>query len=251
LADFVPFRSGSGFRPHVLSEQLASVVEQARPEVVKAVVPEPVAAVPDHGAGVPRGRIGRGTPVPDATPVGVAPAVDGPSPEEIAQLVADAEERGRAAAEADAVARIAELESGFASELARLEAVAAGLQDYREALAAEARDACGRLVVQAVRRVAVRTPEILDAVLEARCAEVAESMVGAGEVTVRVHPDDLGLAGRLLGERPGWRLVADPALKGGCIAESDAGRMDASLDAGLDAIQEAVKAWRSERRASE
>lgn len=251
MADFVPFRSGRGFRPHVFSEQLAALVEAAEPEAVRAVVPEPVAAVPDHTAGVSRSPLDRTMPEPNGTENGGAPAALGPSPEDVARLVAEAEQRARSAAEAEAAERLAEQEARFTSELRRLEAVVAGLQEYREVLAAEARDACGRLVVQAVRRVAVRTPEVLDAVLEARCAEVAESMVGGGAVTVRVHPDDMTLAGRLLGERPGWRLVPDPALKGGCIAEGEAGRMDASLDAGLDAIQEAVKAWRAERRASE
>lgn len=247
MADFVPFRSANGFRPHVFADQLAPVVENARPEPIHGDAPPVRPGVPDHGMGVSGARLDRSMPEP-ATVEAPAPP-PGPTMEEVEQLIAEAEARGRAMGEADAAAAVAAVEARATEELARMQAVVDGVQAYREALAAEARDACGKLVVQALRRVAMRTPEVLDAVLEARCAEVAENMVGAGTVTVRVHPDDVKLAGRLLGERAGWSIVGDRDVKGGCVAQSEAGRMDASLDAGLDAIQEAVKAWRAENKA--
>jgi flagellar biosynthesis/type III secretory pathway protein FliH len=246
LADFVPFRSANGFRPHVFADQLAPIVENARPEPIQGDAPPVRQGVPDHSMGISPAHLDRSMPEPSVVEPPAPPP--GPSEEEIAQMLADAEARGRAMAEAEAAAAVAAVEARASEEIARLTAVVDGLESYRTTLAEEARDACGTLVVQALRRVAMRTPEVLDAVLEARCAEVAESMVGGGEVTVRVHPDDVKLAGRLLGERRGWTLVGDSSVKGGCIAESEAGRMDASLDAGLDAIQEAVKAWRAEHR---
>ena len=62
MADFVPFRSGRGFRPHVFADQIAPLVEDAVPEAVGATRPEPVASVPDHSAGVSGARLDRSMP---------------------------------------------------------------------------------------------------------------------------------------------------------------------------------------------
>lgn len=247
MADFVPFRSANGFRPHVFADQLAPLVENARAEPIHGEGPLVGGGVPDHSIGVTGSQLDRTMPEPE--PSAEAPAPAGPTADELEALLAEAEARGRATGEADAAAALAAVEARASEELERMQAVVDGIEAYRETLAQEARDACGKLVVQSLRRVAMRTPEVLDAVLEARCADIAENMVGAGTVTIRVHPDDIKLAGQLLGERAGWTLVGDRAIKGGCIAESEAGRMDASLDAGLDAIQDAVKAWRAESKA--
>ena len=248
MADFVPFRAASGFRPHVFADQLAPLVESARPEPLHSEGPLVGGAVPDHSLGVSGTQLDRSMPAPkDVAP---PPPPPGPTPDELAVMLAEAEARGRGEAEAEAAMAVSAIEARLESELERMRGVVAGVEAYREALAQEARDACGALVVQALRRVAMRTPEVLDAVLEARCSEIAENMVGAGQVTVRVHPDDLALAGRLLGERAGWTLVGDRDVKGGCVAESEAGRMDASLESGLDAIQDAVAAWRAESKAT-
>ncbi|MEC7947493.1 MAG: FliH/SctL family protein [Myxococcota bacterium] len=246
MADFVPFRSASGFRPHVFADQLAPLVEGAQPETIAVDRPAVGGSVPDHGAGAASTGLDRTMPASAESQLEPEPV--GPTAAEIEAMIAEAEARGREEGQADAVAAVAAVEARANEEFTRLQAVVDGVEAYRETLAQEARDACGRLVVQALRRVAMRTPEVLDAVLEARCAEVAENMLGTGPVTIRVHPDDVKLAERLLGERGGWTLVADRSVKGGCIAESEAGRMDASLDAGLDAIQEAVKAWRAESK---
>lgn len=247
MADFVPFRGAGGFRPHVFTDQLAPLVADLRPEPIKGDGPIVGGTVPDHSIGVSGALLDRSMPEP-AVALDPAPPV-GPTADELETMLAEAEARGQAAGEAAAAAAVAAVEARASEELERMRAVVAGLEAYREQIAEEARDACGQLVVQSLRRVAMRTPEVLDAILEARCAEIAESMVGAGKVSVRVHPDDLKLAGKLLGEREGWSIVSDRSIKGGCVAESEAGRMDASLDAGLDAIQEAVKAWRAESKA--
>ena len=247
MADFVPFRGANGFRPHVFADQLAPLVENVRPEPIQGDGPFVGGSVPDHSLGVTGAQLDRS--MPEAVPFEEPPPPAGPTADEVEAMLAAAEARGRAAGEADAAAAVAAVEALASEELERMQAVVDGVEAYREQLAQEARDACGKLVVQSLRRVAMRTPEVLDAVLEARCAEIAENMVGAGKVSIRVHPDDLKLAGRLLGERDGWSLVGDRSIKGGCIAESEAGRMDASLDAGLDAIQDAVKAWRAESKA--
>ena len=188
-----------------------------------------------------------GVAAPPAEPLPPETAA-GPTHEEVEALLVAAKAEGRAEAEAEAKVALAAVEAQAAAELERMVAIADGLDVFRAAIREEARDLCGRFVVQALRRVAMRTPEVLDEILRARCGEVVEQMVGAGDVVVRVHPDDLKLAKRLVGERAGWTVVADKAVKGGCLAESSAGRMDGTLDASLKAVQDAVKAWRAESK---
>ena len=83
MADFVPFRSGRGFRPHVFADQIAPLVEDAVPEAVSRPA-RPVASVPDHSAGVSGARLDRGCRRPPATADGGAQ--QGPTEEELAQL---------------------------------------------------------------------------------------------------------------------------------------------------------------------
>ena len=91
MADFVPFRSGKGFRPHVFADQIAPLVEDAVPEAVSATRPEPVASVPDHSAGVSGARLDRSMPLAAGDTADGSGAQRGPTEEELAQLVADAE----------------------------------------------------------------------------------------------------------------------------------------------------------------
>ncbi len=247
MADFVPFRVGQGFRPHVFDDQLEPVRQRADVRPVESSPPSSHRDLPQHGA-IDRGP-GLDRSMPAEVTVDAPDEPSGPSLEEIQQMLAEAEERGYARGIAEAEAAVAQIEGQALAELQRMQAVADGVDGYRETLAREVRDGMGDLLVKAVRRLTARTPELLDRVLQARCGEVAEHMVGAADVVVRVHPDDVKLAQRLLGERKGWVIQGDKRVRGGCVAESSTGSMDASLDAGLDALQAAVKAWREEARA--
>lgn len=72
---------------------------------------------------------------------------------------------------------------------------------------------------------------------------------GARAAVLRVAPTDLatlaeatGPLARLLGEGGGLRLEADEAIEpGGCVVESDLGRVDARLETGLRAIERALR----------
>ena len=72
---------------------------------------------------------------------------------------------------------MAEVEARLSGEIERLEAVVSGLQEYRDQPGRKARRRVGWC--GAAARCGA-DPEVLDVVLEARCAEVAESMVGRG-----------------------------------------------------------------------
>lgn len=91
--------------------------------------------------------------------------------------------------------------------------------------------AAASIARQVVRHELRTQPELVAAV--ARQA-LGELLLGAGHVTVQVHPDDLplvaeGAADEL--ERRGARLIASPAVpRGGCLVESDLGVVDADIE---------------------
>ncbi len=89
-------------------------------------------------------------------------------------------------------------------------------------------------------------PELLAQVLKTRCAEAAEHLVGARVVTLRVHPEDVALARHVIGDRTGWTITGDPAIRGGCVATSEGGALHGDLDSSIQALKAAAEAWRAE-----
>lgn len=113
---------------------------------------------------------------------------------------------------------------------ALLEAVAAQLDALQQALASAVVDTATQLARQIVRSELAARPELI--------ADVAEHalealMLSARHITMRVNPQDQPLvaagAADVLAAR-GARLIADAAVqRGGCLIESDLGRVDATL----------------------
>lgn len=120
-----------------------------------------------------------------------------------------------------ATAQIGALLASADAQLGALE------EQMAEALAHAAMDLAG----QVVRHELAVQPELVASV--AREA-VANLMLSARHVTLRVHPDDEALVAEGAGdelERRGARLVADATLsRGGCIVESDVGIVDAGIE---------------------
>lgn len=118
--------------------------------------------------------------------------------------------------------QIGQLVQSVGDELDRLQ------QDLADAVAATAL----QLARQLVRHELSARPELVAVVAR----DAVEALVaGARHVTLRVHADDLPLvaagAAEVL-EARGARLVADPAVRrGGCVVESDGGRVDARVEA--------------------
>ncbi|MEC8425064.1 MAG: hypothetical protein VX000_14870, partial [Myxococcota bacterium] len=102
MADFVPFRSASGFRPHVFADQLAPLVEGAQPETIAVDRPAVGGSVPDHGAGAASTGLDRTMPASAESQLEPEPV--GPTAAEIEAMIAEAEARGREEGQADAVA---------------------------------------------------------------------------------------------------------------------------------------------------
>ena len=73
-----------------------------------------------------------------------------------------------------------------------------------------------------------------------------ERLIGESEVVVRVRPQDEAAANALLGGRDGWTVVPDADISGGLVAETDAGKVDATMGAAVAGLTEAVQTWQAE-----
>ncbi|WP_017525066.1 flagellar assembly protein FliH [Pusillimonas noertemannii] len=131
----------------------------------------------------------------------------------------DAQEEGRMQNDAQA-RRLAEL----------LDACSAALHDVE----AETGQALVRLAIsiaqQVVRSTLAAEPEkILDTLRDILYMDAGQE----GLLRLRLHPDDLALVQPHLDDDPAarrWRLQADPGMeRGGCVAETALGNIDASL----------------------
>ena len=123
-------------------------------------------------------------------------------------------------------------QQGAAQIGALLGSVNAQLDALQQAMASALVDSATQLARQIVRgELGVRPQLIADVATQALDA----LMLSARHITLRVHPDDQPLvaqgAADVLGAR-GARLIADAAVqRGGCLIESDLGRVDASIEA--------------------
>lgn len=181
-------------------------------------------------------------PIPEPEPEPEPEVPAGPTPEEIAQMVRDAEERGYRRG-------VAEMEQAIRDNVEqerRLGQVAHQVDAMRGQLLGEARADAGVLVVAAVQHICGTLPEALASLLETRLGEAAEQLADAREVVVHVRPADVEVVQAKLGERKGWRVAADPSVRGGCRVTSANGQVDATLSAAFEALDAAANDWRAE-----
>ncbi|MBL8615297.1 MAG: hypothetical protein JNM72_06795 [Deltaproteobacteria bacterium] len=239
MPDFVPF----GFpRAGFVSASQGRGPAPAADLVVPIRVGEAPAVrpLPTFGAapGAPRPLFAREEPAP---PTPAAPV--GPTPEEIAKMVAEAEQRGHRRGRQELQG---ELDARIEQER-RLGVIAEALDRYRATILQEACGDIGGVVIGSLRRLVGEVPELLELLLEARCREAVEQLHSAREVTVRCNPRDQGAALRVIGRRPGWRIVPDPEVVGGCVVSSEGGELDATIDQAFTGLDAALAAWRAER----
>lgn len=139
---------------------------------------------------------------------------------------------GRDAAEAEVTALLV---------AARAEAEAT-LRGQRNAAVALARRMAEKIVGRAIEL----HPSLL---VDIAAHALAASRARSGPITLRLHPEDLGVVER---DRAGLTahlaasvdlmLVADESVgRHGCIVETPIGRLDARLDAQLDALERALQ----------
>lgn len=181
-------------------------------------------------------------PIPEPEPEPEPEVPPGPTPEEIAQMVREAEERGYRRG-------VAEMEQAIRDNVEQerlLGQVAHHVDGMRTKLLADARSDAGELVVAAVQHICGTLPEALASLLSVRLADAAEQLVDAREVVVHVRPEDVELVTEKLRGRDGWRVAEDSSVEGGCRVTTVNGQVDGTLSAAFEALDAAASDWRAE-----
>jgi flagellar biosynthesis/type III secretory pathway protein FliH len=152
----------------------------------------------------------------------------------------------RAEARADAESALVTVRAALQAEQDQLVRLREKMEASRALWAEEVRNMLGELVVVGVRQVVSDSADLQADLLRDRFAEVGERLIGEQKVIVRVRPEDEDAARALVGDREGWQVVPDSDLSGGVIAETDGGKVDATLGAALMGLTDAVQNWQSE-----
>ncbi len=164
------------------------------------------------------------------------------TPEELDVLL----EEVRSAARLDAEGALETVREALQAERDQLVRLREQIESSRAMWAEEVRNMLGELVVVGVRQVVTDSADLQVEMLRDRFAEVGERLIGEQNVIVRVRPEDEETARSLLGDREGWQIVPDADLSGGVIAETDGGKVDATLGAALTGLTDAVQGWQGE-----
>ena len=164
------------------------------------------------------------------------------TPEELEAMLEDARKKARE----DATIVLAEDRAALKQEREQLMRVVEDIETSRSAWADEVRNVLGELVVVGVRQVVSESAELQEAMLRDRFAEVGERVIGEAEVVVRVRPQDEAAARALIGGRDGWTVVPDADISGGLVAETESGKVDATMGAAVAGLTEAVQTWQAE-----
>jgi flagellar biosynthesis/type III secretory pathway protein FliH len=152
----------------------------------------------------------------------------------------------REQARVDAGAVLAGLRKEVEAEREQLLALQENVLEGRAAWAQEVRNVLGELVVVGVRQVVGESATLQDELLRDRFAEIGERLVGEKGIVIRVRPEDEAVARALVGDREGWSIATDSDLSGGVVAETESGKIDATLGAALTGLNEAVQEWQAE-----
>lgn len=166
--------------------------------------------------------------------------------------------RARAEDEAAAVLAQARAEAATLRTAARAEGEAEGRAEAAAVLAAAAaaRDASleaaraevARAALVAAERIVGAALALDPALVGGVVAEALARARRARRVVVRVHPEDLPVAESLrariaarAGAAEGFALAPDPSVgRGGCVVESELGRVDARVATKLEALERAL-----------
>lgn len=209
--------------------------------------------VPMQGAGGFQARLMGGVQGPpanrgvDATAgeSGAPAEPESPLPTSVEELEALLEEVRQGARE-DAGLVLAEDRAALKREREQLMRLVENVEGSRAAWGEEVRNVLGELVVVGVRQVVGESADLQEAMLRDRFAEVGERLIGETEVVVRVRPEDEASANALLGGRDGWTVVPDADISGGIVAETEGGKVDATMGAAVSGLNDAVQTWQSE-----
>jgi flagellar assembly protein FliH len=190
----------------------------------------------DAGAGYQRWeppQVGDGaSPAPTKAP-------EHPTVSDLETLAHQAHEEGFAAGQAQGLAEVREQNR---TRLARLDAICTQAARPLAELDVAVEDELAQLAVTIARRVIAHELSIRPELIAQAVRQAAAALPAAErELRVHLHPDDLALLRELDAAETHWQLIADPALaRGGCHLENGCSRLDASVQARLTAVIDAV-----------
>ena len=183
------------------------------------------------------GAFGDGQAPQQPRPGAAREAAKVPKPEELQAQLHAARQAGYQDGYRDGLAALDGFKKSHMAQMsaqvgALLQSFGAEMDGLEQLMAQALAQAATLLAKQVVRSELTLRP---DAVVQVAQEAVNAVQMNARHITLRVHPDDHPLvaqgAAEVLATR-GARLLADPAVKrGGCIAESDVGVIDASIEA--------------------
>lgn len=211
----------------------------------------PVAAAPPVVEPEPEPAPAEPAPEQVAAPVAPPPApTPDPHAEELAELLHQNQllaaeyaerEKVRTAEHAQLVADLDAQKAKTKAANDRLGQLAGELVRLREAMIQELRSHSGTLLLLGARKLAGEALRTQPGLLEGLVRETVETLAGAN-ITVRVNPEDVERITESMG--PAVRVVGDPQVRAGCIAEGEAGLVDASVDTAAGSLLTEVQAWK-------
>lgn len=180
-------------------------------------------------------------PVAEVAPVEAAPEPVEREPEiDVQALIAEAEKR----AYARAALELQPERQAIAREREQLRALAGELTTARSRMVEDASNEIASIVLGLARRVVgdalVLHPDALQGVVAGAVGRFPEPT----GLIIRVSPDDVE---RVSSWIPDADVRADPGISGGCVVESEAGSVEASLETVMEGLETAVTDWLAER----
>ncbi|MFP4055847.1 MAG: FliH/SctL family protein [Candidatus Brocadiia bacterium] len=123
-----------------------------------------------------------------------------------------------------------------------LAAATAELGEARRRFLAEAGDGVLELALAVARKIVCGEAAATRQVAQRVVAEAIRQAQDAAVLRVRLHPRDKEAIDQAGGGPPGIELAADPAIQpGGCVAETDCGAIDATIDSQWEAVAAALR----------
>jgi flagellar assembly protein FliH len=126
--------------------------------------------------------------------------------------------------------------------MARFDALCEAAARPLQALDDRTEQELARLAIVMARRVVARELQLSPDLIAKAVRQAAAALPAATrDLRVHLHPDDLALLRELGAVESHWQLHADASLtRGGCQLESERSRLDATVEARLAAVVDAV-----------
>jgi flagellar assembly protein FliH len=162
-----------------------------------------------------------------------------PTVRELEALEQQAREEGYAAGRAEGLAAARQQ---LQQNMARFDALCEAAARPLKALDDRTEQELARLAIVMARRVVARELQLSPDLIAKAVRQAAAALPAATrDLRVHRHPDDLALLRELGAVESHWQLHADASLtRGGCQLESERSRLDATVEARLAAVVDAV-----------